>query len=556
MQLLRDLGSAVAPFNAWLIAQGLETLSLRIERHVDNAQAVAEWLTERDEVRRASTTPACQQSLVRTRHRSTHPAALVPCWPSRSTAACRGWQDVSSRRLQLHSHVANIGDVRSLVIHPASTTHSQFTRRGATDCGCYSRTGSAWPSGWRTSTTSSPTSRSVPRRQVMTDPQPPVRTGYWRPGDDPGQRLFVDVGPIELDLGGSLPEVTVAYQTWGQLNADRSNAVLILHALTGDSHVTGPAGPGHPTPGWWSEIVGPGKVVDTDEWFVVASNVLGGCQGTTGPSSLAPDGRPWGSRWMRVTVRDQVVVEARLADYLGIDKFAAVIGGSMGGLRALEWLVMYPQRVGSAAILACGAAATADQIGTQTVQIQAVTADPKWAKGDFYDEPAGPPLDGLEIARRIAHLTYRTEHELAVRFGNRTQEGEDAFSDDAPGVTKEAGRFAVTSYLDHQGAKLARRFDAGTYLSNTDAMSTHDVGRGRGGAANALAQVDVPVEIGGISSDRLYPLYLQQELVDLIPTAPRLRVVESDYGHDGFLLESEAVAEIISDLLERSSKNA
>jgi len=201
----------------------------------------------------------------------------------------------------------------------------------------------------------------------MTDPQSPVRPGaYWRPGDDVGERKFASVGRVELDLGGSLPEVTVAYQTWGQLNADRTNAVLVLHALTGDAHVTGEAGPGHISSGWWSEIVGPGKAIDTDKWFVIASNVLGGCQGTTGPSSIAPDGMPWGSRWVRVTVRDQVTVEARFAEALGIDSFAAIVGGSMGGLRALEWLVMYPERVRSAAILACGAAATADQIGTQT----------------------------------------------------------------------------------------------------------------------------------------------------------------------------------------------
>jgi len=346
-----------------------------------------------------------------------------------------------------------------------------------------------------------------------------------------------------------LPAVTVAYQTWGELNAAGDNAVLVLHALTGDAHVTGDAGPGHIGAGWWSEVVGPGKAIDTDKWFVIASNVLGGCQGTTGPSSLAPDGKPWGSRWVRVTVRDQVVVEARLADALGIDKFAAIVGGSMGGLRALEWLVIYPDRVGAAAILACGAAATADQIGTQTLQIQAITADPHWAGGDYYDTAAGSPVAGLGIARRVAHLTYRTEHELAQRFGNQSQVGEDAFSDDAPGVTQGAGRFAVTSYLDHQADKLAQRFDAGTYLSNTDAMSTHDVGRGRGGAANALASVDVPVVIAGISSDRLYPIHLQQELVELIPTASRLYEIESDYGHDGFLLEAEAVGAAISEVL-------
>lgn len=384
----------------------------------------------------------------------------------------------------------------------------------------------------------------------MTDPQSPVRAGaYWRPGDDVGERHFASVGGTELDLGGSLPEVTVAYQTWGELNAVRDNAVLVLHALTGDAHVTGEAGVGHISAGWWSEVVGPGKAIDTDKYFVVASNVLGGCQGTTGPSSIAPDGKPWGSRWVRVTVRDQVAVEARLADELGIDRFAAIVGSSMGGLRALEWLIMFPERVGAAAIMACGAAATADQIGTQTLQIQAITADPNWAAGDYYESLVGPPAAGLGIARRVAHLTYRTERELAYRFGNESQPGEDAFSDDAPGVTAGAGRFAVTSYLDHQAAKMVERLDAGTYLSNTDAMSTHDVGRGRGGATKALADVKVPVAVAGITSDRLYPLYLQQELVDLLPTAKQLHEITSDYGHDGFLLETDAVGRVISEIL-------
>ncbi|HAM22635.1 MAG TPA: homoserine O-acetyltransferase [Actinobacteria bacterium] len=384
----------------------------------------------------------------------------------------------------------------------------------------------------------------------MTALVPPVRPRvYWRPGDDPGDRRFATIGSLDLELGGSLPEVTVAYETWGTLNAARDNAILVQHALTGDSHVSGPADAAHLTAGWWPGIVGPGCPIDTDEWFVVASNVLGGCQGTTGPSSLAPDGSPWGSRWPRVTVRDQVAVEVAVADHLGIESFASVIGGSMGGLRALEWLVGYPHRVRSAGVLACCAAASADQIGTQTVQIQAITADPKWAAGDYYDSAQGPPLDGMGIARRIAHLTYRTENELAVRFDNLSQDGEDAFGSTVPGVAQGAGRFAVTSYLDHQAARLADRFDAGTYVALTDAMSTHDVGRGRGGVAEALSTIGVPVVVAGITSDRLYPIYLQRQLADLIPTARDLIAVHSDYGHDGFLIESEAVAGVVAQTL-------
>ena len=194
----------------------------------------------------------------------------------------------------------------------------------------------------------------------MTDPSAALA---WQPGDEPGGRRFarLDGGGkgLTLEHGASLPEVTVAYETWGTLDAARGNAVLVLHALTGDSHAAGPAGPGHPTEGWWDPLIGPGAPIDTDRWFVVCPNVLGGCQGTTGPSSPAPDGTPWGSRFPRITIRDQVAAEVLLADELGIDRWAGVVGGSMGGMRVLEWCVGHPDRVARAAVLAVGAAATA-----------------------------------------------------------------------------------------------------------------------------------------------------------------------------------------------------
>ena len=261
----------------------------------------------------------------------------------------------------------------------------------------------------------------------------------------------------------------VAYETWGTLAADASNAVLIEHALTGDSHVVGPAGPGHPTPGWWDGLIGPGAPLDTDRFFVVCANVLGGCQGTTGPSSLAPDDGRWGSRFPEITVGDQVRVEAALADALGISRWACVVGGSMGGMRALEWAVAMPDRVATLFFLASGAVASADQIGTQTTQQAAVRADPRWAGGDY--DPADPPVDGLGIARRIAHLTYRSAFELGERFGT---------------VVQDDGRYAVASYLDHHADKLARRFDAGSYVLLTETMNSWDVGRGRGGVEAAL----------------------------------------------------------------------
>ncbi len=374
---------------------------------------------------------------------------------------------------------------------------------------------------------------------------PPPASAAWREGDHPGDRLFVDVGPVVLESGGALPAVRVAYEAWGTLDEDASNAVLVLHALTGDSHVVGPAGPGHRTAGWWEGLIGPGAPIDSDRWFVVAPNVLGGCQGTTGPSSQAPDGRPWGSRFPRVTVRDQVGVEAALADRLGVPRWAAVVGGSMGGMRVLEWAVTHPDRVGAALVVAVGAVATADQLATQTTQVLAIRSDPAFRGGDYHDARAGEgPHRGMGLARRIAHLTYRSETELDVRFGREPQQGED------PG---RGGRYAVQSYLDHHADKLARRFDAGTYVVLTEAMNSHDVGRGRGGVAAALARITAPTVVAGVDSDRLYPLRLQEELAELIPTCDGLRVIGSPYGHDGFLLEVDAVASLVRETLALSA---
>jgi homoserine O-acetyltransferase len=360
-----------------------------------------------------------------------------------------------------------------------------------------------------------------------------------------GARRFADVGSIALELGGRLDQVRVAYETWGTLNADLSNAVLVLHALTGDSHVVGAAGPGHPTPGWWDGLIGPDAPIDTRSWFVVAPNVLGGCQGTTGPSSRAHDGRPYGSRFPRITVADQVAVEAALAQRLGIQRWAAVLGGSMGGMRALEWVVGRPQQVASALVLAVGAEASADQIATQTTQNLAITSDPGWRGGDYHRARAGDgPTAGLGVARRIAHLTYRTENELDTRFGNAPQVGEDPLGD---------GRYAVQSYLDHHADKLAWRFDAGTYVALTDAMTTWDLGRHRGGTDAALSSIQVPIVVGGIDTDRLYPLHQQARIAELAPGAVGgLRTIRSPFGHDGFLIERDAVFELVVETLERS----
>jgi homoserine O-acetyltransferase len=371
---------------------------------------------------------------------------------------------------------------------------------------------------------------------------PPPATGAWREGDPPGRRQWATVpGPFRLEAGGSLPEVRLAYETWGTLATGRSNAVLVLHALTGDSHVTGPAEPGHPSPGWWRELIGPGRPLDPATWYVVAPNVLGGCQGSTGPASPAPDGRPWGSRFPFLTIRDQVDAEVAVADALGITSWAAVVGGSMGGMRALEWAVSYPDRVSALLLLACAAASSAEQIAWAAPQLHAIRADPGWRGGDYYGaRPGDGPHRGLGVARRIAHVTYRSEAELAARFGRRHQDGEQPWA---------GGRYAVESYLDHHADKLAWRFDAGSYITLAEAMNSHDIGRGRGGSAAALRRIRARTLVAGIDSDRLYPLAQQEHLAGRIPGAGSVRVITSPNGHDAFLIEAEQVGACLGELL-------
>ena len=370
----------------------------------------------------------------------------------------------------------------------------------------------------------------------------PPATGAWREGDAVGRRRFVTLpGPLALEAGGVLPGVRLAYETWGELDAFASNAVLVLHALTGDSHVAGPPGPGHPTPGWWEALVGPGRTLDPQRWFVVAPNIVGGCQGSTGPSSSAPDGRPWGSRFPLVTARDTAAAETALADVLGVERWACVIGGSMGGMRALEWAATEPERVERLFLLASPAATSADQIGWAAPQLTAIRTDPGWNGGDYYDAPPGSgPHVGLGIARRIAHLSYRSALELDTRFGRAHQDGEHPWA---------GGRYSVESYLDHHGAKLVRRFDAGSYVRLTELMNAHDVGRGRGGVAAGLARITARTLVAGVSSDRLYPLEQQAELVAGIPGAAELEVIDSPYGHDSFLIEAATVNRLLARLL-------
>ena len=353
-------------------------------------------------------------------------------------------------------------------------------------------------------------------------------TGAWLETHAPGDRRFINIGDLLLESGEVLENITIAYQSWGELNNKKDNAILVNHALTGWSDVTG----------WWPSMVGPGLPFDTDKYFVVCPNVIGGCQGTTGPSSIAPDGKRYGSRFPSVTIRDMVAAEVAFSDALGIAKYRLAVGPSLGGMRSLEWAVQLPSRVGAICTIGSSAVATGDQIGTSSIQIRAIKSDPNFHGGDYYEKAIGP-IEGMGIARRIAHLTYRTEAEMDVRFG-REMQGD------------ETGRFAVESYLDHQAAKLAARFDANTYIALTEAMNSHDIGRGRGGVAAALSGITIPIVAVSIDSDRLFPVRLQAEIADLAPLALPLVTISSPFGHDGFLVEVESVGNVIKEALALS----
>lgn len=373
----------------------------------------------------------------------------------------------------------------------------------------------------------------------------PPATGAWRDGDPPGDRRFAAFGPFRTESDEELPGFRLAYETWGELSPARDNAVLVLHALTGDSHVRGPAAPGHPTAGWWDDLVGPGAPIDTDRWYVVAPNMLGGCQGSTGPASIAPDGYEWASRFPYLTIRDQVAAQVRLADALGIDRWAAVIGGSMGGMHALEWAVGEPDRVERVAVLSAPPANTADQIALNSTQIEAIRIDPRFAGGEFYDADAGDgPHRGLALARRMALLNYRSPTELNARFQRSWQ------SEVSP--LGRGGRFAVESYLDFHGNKFTRRFDANSYITLVEAMNSHDVGRGRGGVEEALRRVTATALVLGIDTDRLFPIEGQHRIARGIPRTldgDAAVVLSSDFGHDGFLIETELVGRHLRRLL-------
>ena len=339
----------------------------------------------------------------------------------------------------------------------------------------------------------------------------------------------------------------MAFETWGELSPAADNAILICHALTGDSHAHGQAGDAHATPGWWNRVIGPGCGIDTDRYFVVCVNSLGGCQGSTGPSSLDPEtGTPYGSRFPTVTTRDIVRCQAAVADHLGVDSWMAVVGGSMGGMQVLEWGVMFPDRVRAIAPIATTLAASAQQVAWSAVGRTALALDPRFRGGDYCDaKPGDGPFAGLAIARSVAQITYRSAEVFDDRFARELVDPRSVFG--------HWDRFQVESYLDYHGEKLVRRFDANSYLTLNRTMDLHDLSRDRGSMESAIRRLaDLPAMTLSISSDVLYPTAQQAAIRDAIRTAGGRcdhHVIQSPDGHDGFLLAARQVGSLLDGFL-------
>ena len=387
-----------------------------------------------------------------------------------------------------------------------------------------------------------------------------VSTQYFTFADEPGTEM-------PLDSGETLGPITLAYETYGRLNAQRSNAILVCHALSGDAHAAGisadESGPSaadigfgansdgsidRRRLGWWDNMIGPGKAIDTDRYFVICSNVIGGCRGSTGPSSINPrTGRPYGLSFPVVTVGDMVRAQKKLVEHLGIERLLCVTGGSLGGMQALEWAVSYPEAVRSCIPVATTARLSAQGIAFNEVGRQAIMADPNWRNGDYYGQ--SPPSAGLAIARMIGHITYLSDESMHRKFGRRLRDREKygyQFSTD----------FEVESYLRHQGNSFIQRFDANSYLYITKAIDYFDLANGHGSLQEAFRPVRARFLVISFSSDWLYPSYQSKEMVRAL-RANGIDVsyceVQSSYGHDAFLLEEEVQTRMIANFLAHTA---
>lgn len=367
-----------------------------------------------------------------------------------------------------------------------------------------------------------------------------------------GEFADIRIGDVRTEAGATIPDVSLrlyAFYDDAHGNSDYVEfsagpetglpigdrpIVLVEHALTGEGNVAA----------WWEDIVGPNKPLDTNRYVVLCANVLGGCNGSTGPSSPHPDGQAWGSRFPGLSIRDMVTAEKQLIDVLGIPRLHAVVGASMGGARALEWSLMHPDSVVAVLPIAVSARASAWQIGIQSSQIRFIETDPHWNGGDYYGTGASP-AEGMGQARRIAHLTYRGELEMDERFGSEPQAGENPLGP----MRRADQRFAVESYLDLHAERLKKRFDAGSYVVLTDALNRHDVGRGRGGMNAALGTSRVPTMVVGVDTDILYPLHQQEHLSRNLGDFIGMAKITSPTGHDGFLIESRQMGQAMTKFL-------
>ncbi|MBU1616856.1 MAG: homoserine O-acetyltransferase [Candidatus Margulisbacteria bacterium] len=358
---------------------------------------------------------------------------------------------------------------------------------------------------------------------------------------------YFEFPELNLESGGRLGPVTVAYETYGSLNDAKSNTILIFHALSGDAHVAGRHAVEDKKPGWWDNMVGPGKAFDTNKYYIICANVLGGCRGTTGPSSLNPKtGKPYGPDFPLITIKDMVNCQLKLLDYLGIETVLAATGGSMGGMLALQLAVSAPNRVRNVIGVATSAHVSAQNIAFNEVGRRAIIGDPHWYGGSYYDK--NPPSDGLSIARMIGHITYLSDKTMREKFGRKLQPGK--------GFAAKFGdhQFEVESYLKYKGTTFTERFDANSYLYITKAIDLFNLeDEGGGSLAKALAKATSRFLLIHFSSDWLFPEYQALELVDALKdnlANVSFRVIESNYGHDAFLLEEEELTKTIVSFLE------
>jgi homoserine O-acetyltransferase len=347
---------------------------------------------------------------------------------------------------------------------------------------------------------------------------------------------------LKLESGEKLGPITLAYETYGALNKEKSNAVLVVHALSGDAHAAGKSRRDGAL-GWWDNLIGPGKGIDTDKYFVICSNILGGCMGSTGPSSINPQtGRPYGLDFPMVTIGDMVKAQRALIDHLGIQNLLTAIGGSMGGMQALQWMVSYPEKIHSAIPIATTLKHTPQQIAFNEVGRQAVMADPNWKNGSYYS--GRPPAKGLAVARMIGHITYMSAVSMAEKFGRRTKAKREQF--------KFAADFEVEGYLRYRGDNFVKRFDANSYLYITKAIDYFNILNGHS-IGNVFQDLTAKVFVIAFKSDWLYPAYQSQEIVKACKLAgvdASYCELNSTYGHDAFLLEVEQETQLISNFLK------